>query len=330
MKNHKILFISTKDIKSSVNISEIIPVIKDAFEQLSAGKAVVPIRTNIPFKDEGCDALVMPAYLPDSDLVGVKLITLVESNPKNGLPLAHALITVMDAKNGLPLAILDGEYLTALRTGAASGVATDLLARKNSQTVAIFGAGVQGRTQLQAVCAMRDISRAYIFDSDSQKVELYIREMSEKLNLPVESGRPENLLPNVDIICTATPARNPLFEHKYLKSGVHLNAIGAYRPDMCEIPAQTVKAARVFADSKVAVLKEPGDIVRPLQEGIIKSDHIVGEIGEVSAGVIEGRQYEKQITFFKSVGTAVQDLAAAGKVIEIAKKNGLGTELDLA
>lgn len=329
MKNHKILFISTKDIKSSVNISEIIPVIKDAYEQLSAGKSVVPMRTNIPFKDEGADALVMSAYLPDSDLVGVKLITLVESNPKNGLPLAHALITVMDAKNGLPLAILDGEYLTALRTGAASGVATDLLARKNAQTVAIFGAGVQGRTQLQAVCAVRNISHAYIFDSDSQKVESYISELSEKLNIPIESGSPENLLPHVDIICTATPARDPLFQHKYLRSGVHINAIGAYRPDMCEIPAQTVKAARVFADSKVAVLKEPGDIVRPLQEGIIKPDHIVGEIGELSAGVIEGRQNEKQITLFKSVGTAVQDLAAAGKVIEIAKKNGLGIELNL-
>ena len=185
MSGHQVRWISTKNIKSSVQMKDVISVVRDAFIQLSEDRAIVPLRINIPFQDKGSDALIMPVFLPDENLVGVKLITLVENNPLRGLPLAHALITVMDARNGLPLAILDGEYLTALRTGAGSGVATDILARKNASVAAIFGAGTQGRTQLEAICAVRPLDKIYLFDINPDSAVAFGAEMSEKLNVDI-------------------------------------------------------------------------------------------------------------------------------------------------
>jgi len=329
MSQHKILFLSSKDVKAAISIGEVIPVVREAFRDFSSGDTIVPQRENIPLKEQGSDVLTMPAFLPQKGLVGVKLISLVRSNPARGLSLSHAILTVMDAGNGLPLAVLDGEYLTALRTGAASGVATDCLSAKEASVVAIFGGGTQGRTQLQAMCTVRPIVKAIIFDPDPLKAELFSREMRDALGIDIVYSKFASDLKEADIICTATTSLNPVFEDKNLKPGVHINSVGSYRPDMCEIPPDTVARASVFADSRQAVLAEAGDLIQPIEKGLISSEHIKAEIGEVITGDHPGRENIDEITFFKSVGIAVQDLAAAGKAIEIARIKGLGTYIEL-
>jgi ornithine cyclodeaminase/alanine dehydrogenase-like protein (mu-crystallin family) len=241
----------------------------------------------------------------------------------------HALFLIMDGRDGRPLAVMDGEYLTALRTGAASGLATDLLAPRGARAVAVIGTGVQGRTQLEAVCSVRPIEQAYAIDLDQDKAEAFAREMSDRLAIPVTAAEEAWALPHCDVLCTATPATHPVFSDQLLRPGVHINAVGSYRPEMCEIPRETVARARVIVDARAACMAEAGDLIQPIEAGLIGENHIHAEIGEVAAGASEGRASEEQITLFKSVGNAVQDLAAASRALGRAEQLGLGIEVSL-
>jgi ornithine cyclodeaminase/alanine dehydrogenase-like protein (mu-crystallin family) len=219
---------------------------------------------------------------------------------------------------------MDGSYLTALRTGAGSGAATDLLARKDSQIAAIFGAGVQGRTQLEAVCAIRPIKEAYVFDVIPENAKKFADEMSEKLSITVHIAQSNEDLQHVDVICTATTALEPVFSDNNLKEGVHINAIGSYKPHVREIPEETVLKAKIVVDHKDSSLSEAGDLIIPLEKGLITEDHIYAEIGEIIANKKLGRTSESEITIFKSVGNAVQDLATASQVLIAAEEQKLG------
>ena len=329
MKNRKIRFLSAEDLEKSISMAEAIRAVKEAFLQLSNGQAIVPLRTPMPLADRDGGALFMPVYLPESEQIGLKAVSVFAENPQKGLPMIHALFLIMDGRDGRPLAVMDGEYLTALRTGAASGLATDLLARRGARTVAVIGTGVQGRTQLEAVCAVRPIERAYAIDLDRDKAEAFAREMSDQLAIPVVAAKEEQALPDCDVLCTATPATRPVFSDRLLKSGVHVNAVGSYQPEMCEIPPETVVRARVIVDSRAACMAEAGDLIQPIEAGLIGESHILGEIGEIAAGTSEGRTSEDQITLFKSVGNAVQDLSTASRALVRAEQLGLGVEVSL-
>jgi ornithine cyclodeaminase/alanine dehydrogenase-like protein (mu-crystallin family) len=243
--------------------------------------------------------------------------------------LLQALILVMDATNGTPLAVMNGTDITAIRTGAASGAATDLLARKDSRVAAIFGAGVQGRTQLEAVCTVRSIQKAHIFDPTRDRAETFASEMSKKLSIPVTAAASNRALWEADIICTATSSAEPVFADKNVKPGTHINAIGSYKPHKREVPAETVLHAKVFVDQVEPCFDEAGDIIIPLREGLITQDHILGEIGEILSSEKPGRTSGDDITFFKSVGNAVQDLVSAAKILETAREMDLGVEVAL-
>jgi ornithine cyclodeaminase/alanine dehydrogenase-like protein (mu-crystallin family) len=310
-------------------MAEAIRAAREAFLQLSNGRAIVPLRTpmELPARDGG--ALFMPVYLPESGQIGLKAVSVFAENPRKGLPVIHALFLIMDGQDGRPLAVMDGESLTALRTGAASGLATDLLAREEARAAAVIGTGVQGRTQLEAVCSVRPIERAYAIDLSRAKAEAFAREMSDRLAIPVTPAEAERALPDCDVLCTATPATHPVFSDSLLKPGVHINAVGAYKPEMCEIPRETVVRARVIVDSRAACMAEAGDLLQPIEAGLIDESHIHGEIGEVAAGASEGRASEEQVTLFKSVGNAAQDLAAASRALGRAEKLGLGVEISL-
>jgi ornithine cyclodeaminase/alanine dehydrogenase-like protein (mu-crystallin family) len=246
-----------------------------------------------------------------------------------GLPLIHALVLLNDARTGRSIAVLDGEGLTAIRTAAAAGLATELLARREAEVAAIFGAGVQGRMQLEALCAVRPIAQAYVFDPDSQRAAAFCREMSEKLSLAVIAADSPAQLLNADVICTATTSSTPVFAHKDIRPGAHINAIGAYKPGEREIPEATVRAAKVVVDQREACLSEAGDIVIPIQQGLITPEHIHAEIGEIAAGRKTGRCSDTEITLFKSVGNAIQDAAVASQALERARTLGLGLEVRL-
>jgi ornithine cyclodeaminase/alanine dehydrogenase-like protein (mu-crystallin family) len=307
--------ISTEEIRQALTMAEAIRAVKEALVALSAGRALVPPRTSLEIPGTRTTALVMPAYLPGPNQIGLKLISLCEDNPAKGLPFAQAITIVMDAEQGTPLAVLEAGYLTAVRTGAASGVATDALARKDARVAAIFGAGVQGRTQLEAIAAVRPIRRALVFDIDAGAAAAFAEEMTERLRIEVvPASRPEALA-EADVISTATTSATPVFADRDVKPGVHINAVGSYKPHVREVPGETIRRASLFVDERRSCLEEAGDLIIPLRQGLIREDHIRAEIGEVLAGLAPGRRSEEEITVFKSVGNAVEDLAVAGLVV---------------
>lgn len=313
-------FFTAEDIERALPMHQAIESAKEAFIQLSSGQAVAPPRTHLEAPEYKTTALIMPSYLPKFKQIGLKLISLCDNNPGKGLPLVHALVIVMDAATGIPLAVMDGSYLTALRTGAASGAATDVLAREDARVVAIFGAGIQGRTQLEAVAAVRPVRKAYVIDLDAERARRYAREMGEKLSIELEVAKSTEALAEADIICTATTSPKPVFLDQELKPGVHINAIGSYKPHVREIPGETVVRAKIIVDQRDSSLSEAGDLIIPLQQGLINERHIYAEIGEILAGLKPGRSSENEITLFKSVGNAIQDLAAASSVLKNAEK----------
>jgi alanine dehydrogenase len=326
----KLRALSNQDIRQALPMHQAIETMKRAFAQLSAGQADVPLRAVLDVPRHNGVTLVMPGYLAADDQMAVKVVSVFNDNPTAGLPLIHALVVVVDATTGAPAAVLDGTYLTALRTGAASGAATDLLARQDAHTAAIFGAGVQGRTQLEAVCAARPINEAWIYDLATERADAYAAEMSQRLSISVKAAEsPAEVVHRADVICTATTASKPVFQDEHVHPGTHINAVGAYTPQMQEIPPETVLRAKVVIDHRESSMAEAGDLLIPLGQGLMTEDHIYAELGEIAAGTKPGRTSPEEITFFKSVGVAVQDVAAAGAVLAAAQRLGLGTEVAL-
>jgi ornithine cyclodeaminase/alanine dehydrogenase-like protein (mu-crystallin family) len=326
----KLRVLSADDVRQALPMAGAIEAMKAAFAQLSTGRANVPLRTPVEVPAHNGVTLFMPAYLADDDQMAVKIVSVFNDNPAQGLPLIHALVVVVDATTGRPQAAMDGTYLTALRTGAVSGAATDLLARANAHVAAIFGAGAQGRTQLEAVCAVRPIKEAWVFDSHAGRAKTYADEMSARLSLPVSvAGSPAEALRHADVVCTATTSSTPVFADADLPPGVHVNAVGAYTPQMQEVPAETVARAKVVIDHHAASLAEAGDLIIPIEQGIIGEDHIHAELGEIVSGLKSRRASDDEVTLFKSVGVAVQDVAAAGRVLAAAGRLGLGVEVSL-
>lgn len=322
--------LSREDVRQGLPMRQAIDAIKGAFRQLSVGQADVPLRTALEVPPCNGVTLFMPAYLATDHEMAVKIVSVFNENPDKGLPLIHALVVVVDAETGAPAAVMDGTYLTALRTGAASGAATDLLAREDAQVVAIFGAGAQGRSQLEGVCAVRPIEEVWVYDIAARRASTYAKEMSERLLLPVRvADTPGDAVRPADVICTATTSSSPVFDDADVRPGTHVNAIGAYTPEMQEIPPETILRAKVVIDHREASLAEAGDLLIPLQQGLMSEDHIYAELGEIVAGDKSGRETSEEITLFKSVGVAVQDVAAAGAVLEAARRLDLGTEVAL-
>jgi alanine dehydrogenase len=328
------LILSKEDVQRALPMNEMISATKDAFAALSAGNAVVPQRIHLSIPAHGGMSLFMPAYLQhqSGEALAVKVASVFPHNAELDLPLIHAAVLVLEAHTGRPIALLEGASLTAIRTGAASGAATDLLARPDSQVAAIFGAGVQSRTQLEAVCTVRPIEKVLLFDPQHELVTRFIEEMAGCGPIPIDirpAKDPQDAVSEADVICCATTSTSPVFEDQHLKPGVHINAVGAYTPDMQEIPPQTVVRSFLVVDSRSAALSEAGDIIQPIEAGLINAEHIQAELGEIVMGDQPGRIDEDQITFFKSVGVAVQDAAAARLALENAHKMGLGQEVQI-
>jgi len=329
----KLQIISREEVRSAISMAQAIETVKLAFAQLSRGRARVPIRTQLGIPLHDGVTLFMPAYLEETDELGMKMVSVFSGNIEQGLPIINAMVILVDPETGLPTAIIDGTYLTALRTGAASGAATDLLARGNARSVAVLGTGVQGRTQLQAVCTVRSIERVLVFDTRRGAAEKFRGEM-------VEAGPPiprridvastaKEAISQADVVCTATTSTTPVFLDSDVKPGTHINAIGSFTPQMQELPAETVARALLVVDSREAVWAEAGDLIIAKKRGLITEASVHAEIGEIVAGMKPGRSSDDQVTLFKSVGNAVQDVSVGARILEEAKKKGLGTVVEL-
>lgn len=318
--------LSGQQIRQAVTMKDVIEAMHEAFVELSAGRAEMPIRSQISIDKPKGTALFMPSYMRPTEMIGLKTVTLFENNRKNNIPYIQGMVCLLDGTNGTPRAVLDGMTITALRTGAVSGLATRLLARENAKTCGVFGAGVQGRTQLEAVCAVRDIKKVYIYDMFAESSEQFAKEMEEVLGVEiVVATTQEDTVRDADIICCATISETPVFQDSDLPDGVHINAVGSYKPHVQEVPEEMVLRSRLYVDHRESALEETGDLIIPIANGSMTEQHIVAEIGEVAAGKAPARISEHEITFFKSVGVAVQDLAAAAITLKKAEELGLGT-----
>lgn len=318
------------DVKRALPMSAAIKAVKAAFVQLSKRGAEMPVRSSLEVPAHNGVTLVMPGYLRGDDAMAVKIVSVFNDNPTNGLPRIHALVVVVDAETGRPWAVMDGTYLTALRTGAASGAATEALAREDANIAAVVGAGTQGRTQLKAICAVRPIQQAWVYDIDQRQAEVMCAEMEDHLDLPVEPATSSTqAVSAADVICTATTSSTPVFNDADVRPGTHINAVGAYTPEMHEIPPETVLRARLVVDHRESALAEAGDLLIPMKQGLFDEAHIHAELGEIIAGASTGRTSENQITLFKSVGVAVQDVAAASAALAAATSRDLGTSATL-
>ena len=330
MAGHTIRFLSADDVKKALPMAEAVEVMKEAFVELSAGRATLPARTHIGIESPPGDVLIMPSYMSGLGRVGLKTVTLFPGNRAKGLPFINALVCVFDGETGRAVAVMDGASLTAIRTGAASGAATDLMARPDAGVVAVFGAGVQARTQLAAISAVRQIKEARVFDISTEAREAFAGEMSRELGGTVRAvASPAEALDGADVVAAATTSTTPVFADADLATGAHVNAVGSYKPHVSEVPPETVKRAYVVVDQVEAALEEAGDLIAPMEQGLITRDHIRAELGEVVSGAKPGRPSPEAVTFFKSVGVAVQDLAAACRALSNAERLGLGREVEM-
>jgi ornithine cyclodeaminase/alanine dehydrogenase-like protein (mu-crystallin family) len=325
-----IRFLSAGDVRKALPMADAIVAMKDAFRELSAGRVHMPVRAHIDVPEHDGTALFMPSCAAHFGAFAVKTVNVFGHNVTKGLPRIQALVAVFDRETGTPLAVVDGTVLTALRTGAASGAATDLLARSDAAVVAIFGAGVQGRTQLEAVCAVRAVAEVRIYDAVTDAAGAFADETAGKLDLDVRvASSPADALRDADVVCTATVSATPVFGDADLAPGTHINAVGSYQPQVQEIPEETVLRARVVVDHRESALVETGDLIIPIGKGLMTPDDIVAELGEVVSGELPGRTSAEDVTLFKSVGVAVQDLAAGALALKRAEEMGLGTVVNM-
>jgi alanine dehydrogenase len=321
------LVLSELDVKKLIDIPELIEVLEAAHAELSTGKAVMPVRLVVPLPKIQGRITSMPAYLSEANALGMKVVTYFQDNPKRGLPAILATIMLYDTETGKISAIMDGSYITAIRTACASAMATKALANPETPVMGILGAGVQARAHIEALSRVRTITNIKIYSPSGQSARKLKEEIEAESGVkidPVDSA--EKAVQEVDLLVTVTTAKEPILKAGWLKPGVHINAVGSHRPDLREIDGETLKRATVFVDSREAIMAECGDILLAIKEGAITADHIAGEIGEVLSGKLTGRTSGEEITLYKSVGVAVQDVATARLVYRKALEKAMGHE----
>lgn len=309
--------LNSEMVRRALPMRDAIECMREAFGQLSRGEAALPTRMRIDSPADSGVALIMACHSSAQRYYSIKAATVYPGNPNIGLPTIQSSLILISSVTGSPVAIMDGASLTAIRTGAASGVATDLLSNPTASTVAIIGAGVQARTQLEAVCCVRSIRWARVYCRNFESARRFAEEMSASLAICVEAASsPAAALADADIVCTATPSRSPVFADSDLMTGAHINAVGAFKPEMIEIPSETVIRAFTVVDHFESACEEAGDLLAPLSRGEIKQSHFETELGDLQNSRTPGRTSPQQITLFKSVGVAIQDLCAAVRVVE--------------
>ena len=334
-KGTEILILKESDMSSMISMSDIIEADKEALSIYSSQKSNIPLRSNLDIPEYKGQCLFMNGYAAPAKALGVKIVSVYPENITKNLTSVPATMVLVDAETGMVNSLLDGTYLTRLRTGAISGLATDILSRKDSKIFALFGTGGQAVTQLEAVLTVRKIEEVRVFDVFKERAKEFAAKMTEKFGkkfnvkiIAAESS--DKAVENADIITTVTTSKKPVFDANKVKKNVHINGVGSYTPEMQEIPGDIlVKANKIFVDTRDGAINESGDLIKPIQSGLIKKEKINGELGEVINGLMKGRESDDEMTFFKTTGSAVLDLVAAQKIYEMAKAKKIGQMVDL-
>jgi alanine dehydrogenase len=324
------LLLTESHVRELLTMRELVPLMQRTLAAFSAGGAVQPVRTVVPVRDHGGFLGVMPAYVTDQDALGLKAVLLYPGNSSRGLPTHLATILLLEPETGVLLSVMDGRLVTEMRTGAVSAAATARLARPDAHVLALLGSGVQAWSHLEALCEVRAPDEVRVWSRTRAHAERFSAEARARFGVAVTvKASPAEAVRGADMICTVTASETPVLEGKWLAPGAHINAIGAARPEWRELDTQAVVASRLFVDSRAAAVIEAGDIVGPMREGAMTEGHIQAEIGEVLAGTHPGRTGPREITLFKSLGLAVEDVATARFVYERAVARKVGQELTL-
>ena len=327
----KICIISEKQMKEIMSMKDAIAAVKEAAIAYSNGKANIPLRANLDVKKYNGNSLYMYGYVGDCNALGVKLVSVYPDNPKIGVSACPATMILENAETGEVSAIMDGTYLTRLRTGALSGAATEILSRKDSKVFTLIGTGGQAECQLEAVLAVRDIEEVRVYSRNYDNVLKFIEKVSEnKKQKFIACKSSDEAIDNADIVTAVTVSNDPVFDGKKIKMGCHINGVGSYTPTMSEIDEYIVcNAGKIIVDTIDGTINETGDFLKPMQKGLFKKEMITGELGELVSGKCKSRETTSEITFFETTGSAVFDLVTAQKIYELAIKNNQGKIIDV-
>lgn len=324
------LILSQSEIERLLPMRDCIEIMASTLATLARDDAVLPLRTVIRIPQTNNAFGVMPAYLGSPRAIGAKIVTVFPGNHGTAFDSHQGAVLLFDLDNGSLAALLDATAITTIRTAAASAVATRLLARENASTLAIIGSGVQAHAHLEAMCAVRPITSLRVWSRNGEHARELAESARDRLHLDASvatSGA--DAVRDADIVCTVTSSTTPVLLGEWLSPGTHVNAVGACTPNAREIDSAVVVNSRLYADRRESALREPGDILVPLQNGEIGPEHVVAELGEVLIGRGVGRRDDREITLFKSLGLAIEDLAAASHVYEQAVRAGLGVRVEL-
>lgn len=326
------LLIRESDVAALLPMGSAIEIMENALRAYSTGRVVQPVRLALSIEPHAGYLGVMPAHMRGgggNEALGAKAVTFYTGNAERRLPTHMAVILLWDSATGELLAIIDGRLITEVRTAATSAAATKALGRSDAGVLALLGAGVQARSHLEALGLVRSLREVRVWSRTKARREAFARQMADHEPPINVCETAEEAARGADLIVTATSSPAPVLEGRWIAEGAHINAVGAPRPDWRELDSATVAKARLFVDSRAGALTESGDIIRPLKEGVIDEGHIRGEIGEVLAGKVPGRTAPKDITLFKSLGMAVEDVATAAFVYQKARERGVGQEVAL-
>ncbi len=327
------LFINRNEVAQLLDLDALIDALAPAMAELSDGNISQPPRIGAQISEREGNLLVMPAYLPGSHSLAVKLVSIFPHNHALGIPSHQALIAVFDAQTGAPAAIMDGEHITAMRTAAGSALATRLLARPDAGVLAILGTGVQAKAHAIAIPRVRPISEIRIAGRDAAKAKSLAQELSTELNITASATDSfKDAVSDADVICACTHADTPVLHGQWLNPGAHVNSVGLNFQGR-ELDEEVVRRSKVFVESREASLAAPpagaNDLTWPIRDGIIDESHVLAEIGELVTGVHPGRASNDEITLYKSVGVAAQDAIAARMVLNTAIEKGIGLNIEM-
>src|SRR6187397_85633 len=311
------LFVNKEKIASLLPMDECIEVMDKMFRSLAAGECLQPLRNIIRLPDGSGVLGMMPGHAAKLGVMGIKVISVFHANKEAGFPSHQGIVMLFDAKNGQPLMLFDALEITAIRTAAASAVATKLLSRKDSSTLAIIGSGEQAKRHIEAMLVVRNIKHINLWSRNENNAKHLVNELSAEYNIPIHTKKNvRQAIEHADIICTVTASKEPVVMGDWIAAGTHINAVGSSTAATRELDTTAIVRSKLFTDRYDSLFNEAGDFLIPKKEGAVMDEHVKAEIGEVLSGAKKGRENDKEITVFKSLGIAAEDIFSAYHICE--------------
>jgi alanine dehydrogenase len=344
------IVLSAEDVRRVLPVRECIEVMREAFVALAEGRATVPMRTAVPVGEQDERLLLMPAVMrtpggpsatadasePAHTWFGAKVLSVVPANAAKGRDSHQGLIVLFEGEYGSVVAMVEAGAVTAIRTAAVSAVATQALARADAGCLALIGSGAQAASHLAAMVAVRPLREVRVWSPDRERCAAFVKRATDEFGVNAETGariaisavaRPRDAVAEADIICAVSAATTPVIESSWIRAGTHINAVGAHRPRERELDSATIQRARVFVDYLPSAMEEAGDLLIPIGEGVIDRSHVLGDLTSLVTNSVPGRNEPNDVTIFKSVGLAIEDIAAAAHAYRRALVSGVGTRV---